>query len=457
MRNILFQKEKPAFSIRVIHLDLKGLPPTPKRLLELLDILAELRYNTILVEWENMFPWTVDSEFRSPKYYTPKQLDGFYKKAKELKIELIPLVQTIGHMETFLSPPKYKHLRECPDKSDVINPLAKGSKSFIESLVNDVLKQMPHINHFHLGGDEAWTFGTNPMTKDFIKINGKSQLFLDHIESIIDLLSTHNIRPIMWHDMVRQCDISSLERIKEKVDIMIWGYHEHPDRTTSHYNTNTIKFLHDCGFTLWGATAYKGADGDTSDVPNLRRRYKNASAWVSKGKQFSFKGLVATGWSRYSTNRPQNEPIDAALDSLANIATLFHDGVLPYKKTSNLCIEALGEIKQASCFKTVKKALQQLSQTRRALWDHLNSLCEQIAIEKLYPKRRTSKTSTLLLSVAPEKRQALDDAAKQVKEVLKGLVDEIHIEEYLSVRLNAIDNITDYLSSEIALLNSCED
>src|SRR5690606_39634017 len=56
-----------------------------------------------------------------------------------LKLELIPLVQCLGHMETPLSLPDYKHLRELPHDSYVLNPLAAGARELVQKMVDDVV------------------------------------------------------------------------------------------------------------------------------------------------------------------------------------------------------------------------------------------------------------------------------------------------------------------------------
>ncbi|MHB1155916.1 MAG: hypothetical protein ACYC26_03650 [Phycisphaerales bacterium] len=64
-----FTAASAAFTLRGVHLDLKGVPPTFERLLSLLDVFAAARYNVLLVEWEDSFPWTVDLRFRSETAY----------------------------------------------------------------------------------------------------------------------------------------------------------------------------------------------------------------------------------------------------------------------------------------------------------------------------------------------------------------------------------------------------
>lgn len=149
----LFRAERPIIQKRGVHLDLKGLPPTAGRLVELLKIFAAARYNVVLVEWEDSFPWTVDKRFRSPTAYTPDDIRRFQETAGKLGLEVIPLVQCLGHMETPLGVPGYEKLREVPDDSSVLNPLAPGARDLIQDMVENVLKLMPETKHFYrIGG-----------------------------------------------------------------------------------------------------------------------------------------------------------------------------------------------------------------------------------------------------------------------------------------------------------------
>src|SRR5688572_13684586 len=106
----LFRRTEPLIPLRGIHLDLKGCPPTPQRLLELLKVIAAAGYNLLLVEWEDQFPWTVDARFRSETAYTTEQVRQFHETARGLGLEVVPLVQCLGHMETPLSLPEYAAL-----------------------------------------------------------------------------------------------------------------------------------------------------------------------------------------------------------------------------------------------------------------------------------------------------------------------------------------------------------
>src|SRR5438874_12098375 len=138
--------------IRGAHLDLNGLPPTPSRLLKLIDIIAAAHFNCILVDWEDSSPWSVDPRFRSETAYSVEQVEAFDHRASERGLEIIPLVQSLGHMETPLRFPEYAPLRELPDRCDGINPLAPGATDLIFRMIAYVISRCVDLRHLHVVG-----------------------------------------------------------------------------------------------------------------------------------------------------------------------------------------------------------------------------------------------------------------------------------------------------------------
>lgn len=425
---------------RGVHLDLKGLPPTPARLIGLLKLFAAARINFVLVEWEDSFPWTVDERFRSPTAYTPADVAGFVKTAAELGIELIPLVQCLGHMENPLSVPGYEHLRELPDIEAGLNPLAPGARELIQRMVDDVLKLMPGTQHFHLGGDEARTFGLAPETKAFIEKRGKGKLYLHHVEPILDALNRRGVRPILWHDMMIDWDSAALHALAAKSDLMPWGYGGRPDTTEGHFNTKYIQRFSEHGFTQWGATAYKGAEGYDADLPDLPLHTENALAWVEVGQRFDFKGVVATAWSRYSVDTIQCNPIDSCLDSLLNVAVILHDG---QAQTGGViaCIDALDSVGEKQRFLACRAAMSDLARLRKEGWDKVQHARQVSVLGRMDPRRTSARNLKLglhwITGLNNVVRQ-LEKVAAETRRAFAGLVDPIWIDEYLATRVEPL-------------------
>jgi hexosaminidase len=425
--------------IRALHLDLKGVPPTADRLVRLLHVAAASGYNTLLVEWEDSFPWTVDRRFRSKTAYTPREVERFHSEAAPLGLEVIPLVQCLGHMETPLgvNALKYHRLREVADSADCLNPLAPGARDLVLNMVLDVLAVTPGLRHFHLGGDEAWLFGRHRATKAFIRKHGRAALYLYHVEPVLDMLNSRDIRPVLWHDMMRDWDDDSLRRLGRKADLVLWGYRGHPDKMGAHCNPEMIQRLLSLGVTLWGACAYKGADGEDRDLPDLSAREQNALGWADAARKYGLAGVVATAWSRYATHREQNEPIDACLDSLVNVGAILHDGE-PVDNGLATCVSHLDRLGEGRTFRNCRDAMAQLAEARRRAWTQVRVLSQLIVTAADDPRRRNGSQIASGLNVVRQEVSRVEAAAKTVSPAFRGLIEPVWIKRYLNERVQPL-------------------
>jgi hypothetical protein len=427
-------------------MDLKGLPPTPERFIELLKLFAAVRYNFVLVEWEDTFPWTVDERFRSPTAYTPEQIQSFCATAAELGLELIPLVTCLGHMETPLSIDDYAHLREVQEDESSLNPIAPGARELIQGMVDDVLKLMPDVKRFHLGGDEAVRFGQHPDCVTYIEEHGKGALYMHHVEPILDSLNARGVRPILWHDMMIDWDSAALESLAAKADLMPWAYHGHPDTNNGHCTTKIIQRFKDHGITLWGAGAYKGAEGHDADLPDNAKHTENALAWVDMGKRLGLVGVVATAWSRFAVDTVQCNPIDSSLDSLVNVAVILHNGKTP-EGGIEACVEALADVGEKERFEACRKSMERVANARAGGWDYAQKVRMQLVLGQNEPRRSSAlsrgrgfKCMGYLESIVNQTEKIADE----VRAAFDGLMDPIWIEEYLITRFKPLrDELAD--------------
>lgn len=380
----MFQSGTPAFAKRAVHFDLKGLPPHPKRLLEWLHIAAAARYNVVLVEWEDTFPWEFDQRVRGELYYTPETIHSFHAEAESLGIEVIPLIQSLGHLEMILRLSGYDHLRELPERGDAINPLAPGARELVQVMVDEVLAITPKPTHFHLGGDEAWRFGSHPDTRSYIASHGKAELFLHHYRPLLKNLIDKNIRPILWHDMMHDWEMTPLKEIAGLTDLMAWGYQGHPDTTDTHFAVRHLERFVKAGVSVWGSTAFKGGDGFDLDVPDPSARRINANGWAEVGLRLGFKGMITTGWSRYSSDDIQCYPFDAALDVLMEQGLLMHDG-----ETRDDCLPLLAGSDALQRFECIQPVLKAFQRRRVVAWSLIRQARTHLATHAVDPRRDT--------------------------------------------------------------------
>lgn len=70
--------------------------------------------------------------------YTTAEIEEIQQFAKENDLEVIPLVQTFGHVEFALKLEKFASLREVPESPQALCPSNNGSIQFVESLIDQV-------------------------------------------------------------------------------------------------------------------------------------------------------------------------------------------------------------------------------------------------------------------------------------------------------------------------------
>jgi len=128
--------------------------------------------------------------------YTHEELKELDAYALDLGIELIPCIQTLGHLKT--------HLRwaAAAPYRDTATELLVGQKETYD-LIDAMLKTVSECfttRRVHLGMDETKTLGTGA----YLQKNGyrdSDELFFEHLEKVRDLAQARGLDPMMWSDM----------------------------------------------------------------------------------------------------------------------------------------------------------------------------------------------------------------------------------------------------------------
>lgn len=422
MTKQLFSSAPPVVPLRAVHLDLKGCAPTFTRLIELVKLFRKLNFQIVLVEWEDMFPWKCDERLRSANAYTKLQIAEFRDCCDELELEIIPLVQGLGHAENVLRLEGNEGLREIPNRTDVFHPLNPESPQLLRHMVEDVLELLPQVKHFHLGADEVYTLGQNPASRAYLDTHGVAALYLKQFDPTFQLLESQKIRPMLWHDEVSNWSPDQISQMSTRTDLVVWGYTGDPrNSSTYHFRLPEIEKLSKIGCTLWGATAYKGADGPSANTTDLHDRQKATLGWAELAHPFDLKGVFVTGWSRYASGRIQVTPIDGALDSLANSAAILYNGALPKGGQAD-CLEWLDSAGEGEGFRDIFKTLKAIDSISEKVWTWLRELEEQVVNLEIEPQRANSGIEVIIFE--------LMDA-----EICKARQLGIHLEKILAGRI----------------------
>ncbi|KAI5645696.1 hypothetical protein NE865_02363 [Phthorimaea operculella] len=213
------------FKYVVVHIDLKGAPPKLSFLKSMLQEVKMLGANALLMEYEDMFPYVNElKNLSKSEHYDINDLLVFLTEAKTIGVEIIPLIQTFGHMESVLKLQEFKHLREESSALDSICPSKLGTEILIGAMLRQVIEFhqiIAPLKHIHVGCDEVWTINKCDECKK--REFQTHELFFRHLDTVVNLVTnaSPNTTVLFWDDMMRRLSPTQLEELKMKSNK--WG------------------------------------------------------------------------------------------------------------------------------------------------------------------------------------------------------------------------------------------
>ncbi|NXK91919.1 HEXDC Hexosaminidase, partial [Formicarius rufipectus] len=201
--------------MRLVHLDLKGAAPRISYLEQVFPFLSQLGANGILIEYEDMFPFKGELEvLRSPYAYSEEDIERIQQLAEQHKLEVVPLVQTFGHVEFILKHEKYQHLREVERFPNSFNPHVPNTLALLKSILAQVIEKHRHSTWIHIGADEVFHLGEGMDSKNWMSRNkgDVGTMYLKHIKEVLGFLAAQywGLRVLMWDDMLRKISVGAL-------------------------------------------------------------------------------------------------------------------------------------------------------------------------------------------------------------------------------------------------------
>ncbi|KAK6105568.1 Glycosyl hydrolase 20 catalytic domain family protein [Brugia pahangi] len=317
------------FKEKIVHFDLKGAPPTLKYYKKIFPLLKKMKVDGILMEYEDMFPyWNELTVLKRTIAYSKTILKAILELASNNNLEVIPLVQTFGHMEFVLKHSKYSIYREDIFKHDTICPSDEGSWHLITEMLTQIRIMHPNAKRIHIGADEVYTIG-----QDFRCINRRMEslsftmdhLKLDHISRVARYARSElNFAEVLvWNDMFSDIEIDLLNQYEmgELVTPVIWGYAVNVTKL-NYFPINMFKRYSQVFPKMMFASAFKGANGQNESFCYIRRYLANQQSYVElyeKEKQDlngKISGIILTGWQRYNHYSPLCEILPVSIPSL---------------------------------------------------------------------------------------------------------------------------------------------
>ncbi|XP_018422475.1 PREDICTED: hexosaminidase D [Nanorana parkeri] len=326
--------ERVSFNLTLVHLDLKGAPPKVSYLAEVLPLLSSLGANGLLIEYEDTFPYSGELlPLRAAHAYSPQEIRDILQLAQLHHFEVIPLIQTFGHMEFVLKHKEFSHLREVPMYPNSLNPHKEESLRLLQVMIGQVMELHPAVQWLHIGSDEVYYLGKGEESKMKISECGIciEDLFLSHMKKVASYVTSSypRVRVIAWDDMLRGASIQTLTEsgVAQLVEPMIWDYTPNLDVDG---RTDLIEKYWQCGFhKIWLASAFKGATGPSQLLTLIGHHLENHRCWqqvAQRVPQGILQGLALTGWQRYDHFSVLCELLPVGIPSLAICLQTIKEG-----------------------------------------------------------------------------------------------------------------------------------
>ena len=340
-----------------IHLDFKGVIPSAHDMVRWVNELADAGFNGIVFEYEDRLDWTtLPGTFRSG--YSREEWAAIWKQCAERHLEVVPLIQTMGHLEWLLRHDRYAHFREsglvteiCPSHPDV--------QGLLKTWMDEVIALHPGCRHILLGGDEVGQLGSCGTCQERVAQlpGGTISLYLNHMKPLLRHALDKGVTPLIWADMFwpedRQAFAAELPAETILVD---WQYGW---LGATEVNPGLIK----TGRPIWAADAVRSSYDGTQILSPLRQRLQNLDIWHKQIAAGALPGVIHTTWSRSSSFRPLYGPFEGWLPLLHYAAGAGKGAKQPLLKLidqMDAAIYSRGLLAEDEDVKPLRAALQEI-------------------------------------------------------------------------------------------------
>lgn len=401
------------------HIDLKAQMPKFPYICRIIERIADMGYNTVLLEYQDKFPYFGELSFlASPDALTVSQVEEIKRLCRSRNIEIIPMMQCLGHMYWVTRFDKYAHLGEhFAEKGRGSHSLCASKKDSLElfrSLALQVMSLHGDSKYFHIGADEV---KFSPLCPD---CQGKQQadILAKHYGDALGFVKSKGYTPVMWGDMVLKYD-GLADMLPKDTVIMDWDYtgilseengrefygKDYISDKDSHVAFENTKRLLSKGFDVICAPAVRSM-GDTVYMPR-NAHLDNCVQGAYTAKKSDAYGVIVTSWAVRRVPHILTEPILSATALLCKGEKLTYPDVLSIVSEKYLGENDIEYGKIPFEFATLLNNVQATANLLSSGQDFMDadsgmflsdSIEKRLCGEKIYKNEKIRKSCTALLN-----------------------------------------------------------
>jgi len=275
-------RDRPVHRIRAVHILLDN--ASDEFHVALIDrILSKFKFNTIVAEAEYV-KWESARNIWHPSGASKEEVGALLLAAREHHIEVIPLIQTLGHVEWLYTNNQNLDLLEIPPEQSnarfVYNPLHPRVYEVILPILDEAVRLF-QPRYLHIGHDEVRNVVPFPWTAEGKRI-GFAELFVRDTRRLYEFLKARQVGTMMWGDVLLTNEFApEINRLPRDIVMVDWQYQE-ADRYPS------LARFAQWGFPTIGATWWKP---------------KNIIGFAQEGQRQQVLGMLRTTWTGHFANR----------------------------------------------------------------------------------------------------------------------------------------------------------
>ncbi len=274
--------------------NMPSLTPNFETLLDLVELYSHLKMNALLFEAEGLFPYEKYPALSNAYAFSRQQVELLRDTCRRRHVEIIPLVQSLGHAYQVLRHAEFAHLRELPDTSQQYCPCNDEVPAFYNSMVEEVIDALGPIRYFHLGGDESRRLGKCPKCEKKLAEHGMGALYGDHMNRVAGHLVRKGIKPLIWADIAEEHpDILAV--LDGNIGLVFWNY------DMVDWRPYAMEQFAESSRMVIGACAAKfGAHSEYLFL--YKKAMRNISLMASECRRNRLEGMMVTDWVKLAPN-----------------------------------------------------------------------------------------------------------------------------------------------------------
>jgi len=219
----------PRFRYRGISDDIsRGQVSTLENFKTIVQRLARYKQNVYMPYLEDMFRFESHPLIGKGRgALTPeevKELDDF---ARKHHVELIPIFQTLGHMENMLLKPEYVDYAEFPGAAS-LNISDERIYDLLQEFFDEIVPAFSS-KYFHMAADESWDVGRGA-SRDLVSEKGFGEAHAQHFIQVYEMLRDMGKEVIMYADIATGLGEAIpgypevLDHLPDEITVVYWDY-----------------------------------------------------------------------------------------------------------------------------------------------------------------------------------------------------------------------------------------